>query len=48
MRSAAKKYNTNYKKKIDIDRDTFLPRLSPKEIIQCTGCGAFTIAATGL
>ena len=41
MRSAAKKYNTNYKKKIDIDRDTFLPRLSPKEIIQCTGCGAF-------
>lgn len=41
MRSAAKKYNTNYKKKIDIDRDTFLPRLSPKEIIQCAGCGAF-------
>jgi len=41
MRSAAKKYNTNYKKKIDIDRDTFLPRRSPKETIQCTGCGAF-------
>jgi hypothetical protein len=41
MRSAAKKYNTNYKKKVDIDRDTFLPRLSPKEIIQCAGCGAF-------
>ena len=41
MRSAAKKYNTNYKKKLDIDRDTFLPRRSPKEIIQCSGCGAF-------
>ena len=41
MRSAAKKYNTTYKKKIDIDRDTFLPRRSPKEIIQCAGCGAF-------
>ena len=41
MRSAAKKYTTTYKKKIDIDRDTFLPRRSPKEIIQCSGCGAF-------
>jgi NMD protein affecting ribosome stability and mRNA decay len=41
MRSAAKKYNTNYKKKIDLDRDTFLPRRSPKEIIQCSGCGAY-------
>jgi hypothetical protein len=41
MRSAAKKYNTTYKKKIDTHRDTFLPRQSPKEIIQCAGCGAF-------
>lgn len=41
MRSASKKYNTAYKKKIDVDRDTFLPRLAPKEIIQCAGCGAF-------
>jgi len=41
MKAAAKKYNTTYKKKIDIDRDTFLPRRSPKEIIQCSGCGAF-------
>src|SRR3972149_11018977 len=41
MKGAAKKYNTTYKKKIDIDRDTFLPRRSPKEIIQCSGCGAF-------
>ncbi len=38
---AAKRYNTQYKKKVDIDRDTYLPRLSPKEVIQCTGCGAF-------
>jgi hypothetical protein len=41
MRTGAKKYNTNYKKKIDVHHDTFLPRRSPKEIIQCTGCGAF-------
>lgn len=40
MRSATKKYNTLYKKKLDVDRDTYLPRLSPKEIIQCTGCAA--------
>ena len=41
MRSAAKKYNTNYKKRIDVFHDTFLPRRSPAEIIQCSGCGAF-------
>lgn len=41
MTTGAKKYNTNYKKKIDVHRDTFLPRRSPKEIIQCSGCGAF-------
>lgn len=40
MRSAAKKYNTAYKKKIDVHRDTFLPRRSPKNV-QCSGCGAF-------
>ena len=38
---AAKIYNTQYKKKVDVERDTYLPRLSPKEVIQCTGCGAF-------
>ena len=38
---AAKRYNTQYKKKVDVERDTYLPRLSPKEAIQCTGCGAF-------
>jgi hypothetical protein len=41
MRSAIKKYNTNYKKKVDVHRDGYLPRLAPKENIQCGGCGAF-------
>jgi hypothetical protein len=41
MTTGAKKYSTNYKKKIDLDRDTFLPLRSPKEIIHCSGCGAF-------
>ncbi len=41
MSATAKKYNTSYKKKIDVHKDTFLPKLSPKEIIQCSGCGAF-------
>ncbi|MGH7783301.1 MAG: BCAM0308 family protein [Candidatus Binatia bacterium] len=41
MTSAAKRYNTDYKKKVDVERDTYLPRRSPKEIIQCSGCGAF-------
>jgi hypothetical protein len=39
--AAAKKYNTQYKKKVDVERDTYLPRVSPKEVIHCTGCGAF-------
>jgi hypothetical protein len=38
---AAKRYNTQYKKKVDVERDSYLPKLSPKEVIQCTGCGAF-------
>lgn len=40
MRSP-KKYNTMYKKRVDVWRDTYLPRRSPKEVIQCSGCGAF-------
>jgi hypothetical protein len=40
MKSAVKKYNTAYKKRI-LERDPYLPRKSPKEIIQCSGCGAF-------
>lgn len=41
MRTGAKRYNNNYRKKLDVFRDTFLPRRSPGEIIQCSGCGAF-------
>jgi hypothetical protein len=40
MKSGVKKYNTAYKKRI-MERDTYLPLLSPKGIIQCSGCGAF-------
>jgi hypothetical protein len=40
MRSALKKYNTLYKKG-HTERDMYLPRLDPKGIIQCSGCGAF-------
>ena len=41
MGATVKKYSTNYKKKSDTDRDTFVPRRAPKESLQCTGCGAF-------
>jgi NMD protein affecting ribosome stability and mRNA decay len=40
MRSAPKKYNTLYKKG-HVERDMYLPRLDPKGVIQCSGCGAF-------
>jgi len=43
MRPAAKKYTTTYKKKVDVERDMYLPRRSPRGIIQCTGCGAFYV-----
>jgi len=33
MKSAVKKYNTSYKKKVDVERDPYLPKRSPKEII---------------
>ena len=41
MRTEAKRFNNNYRKKPDVFHDTFLPRRSPAEIIQCSGCGAF-------
>lgn len=40
MGATGKKYDTSYKKRTDTDRDTYLPRRSPKEMIQCAGCGA--------
>jgi hypothetical protein len=36
-----KRYDATYKKRTDIDEDSYLPGRSPKEIIQCSGCGAF-------
>ena len=41
MKTEAKRYNNNYRKKLDVFHDTFLPRRSPAEVIQCRGCGAF-------
>ena len=41
MKPAAKKYNTQYKKKVDVERDMYLPRSAPRETMQCSGCGAF-------
>jgi len=41
MATTAKKYDTSYKKKIDTDRDSYLLKRAPKEMIQCGGCGAF-------
>jgi hypothetical protein len=40
MGPSTKKYNTMYKKRV-LERDSYLPSRSPKEIIQCSGCGAF-------
>lgn len=40
MKSKLKKYNTAYKKG-HVEKDMYLPRLDPKGVIQCTGCGAF-------
>lgn len=37
MRSTGKKYNTAYKKKVDVDRDTFLPRRLPKNFFESSG-----------
>ncbi|HSE91029.1 MAG TPA: BCAM0308 family protein [Candidatus Binatia bacterium] len=42
MKSAVKKYNTAYKKRI-LERDSYLPKKSPAGIIQCRGCGAFYV-----
>jgi NMD protein affecting ribosome stability and mRNA decay len=40
MNGAGKGYNTSYKKKGDIGRDTYLPKKSPRGLIQCDNCGA--------
>src|SRR6516164_8386706 len=41
MSTTTKTYDTTYKKKVEVDRDRYLPRQTPRGIIQCPGCGAF-------
>jgi len=41
MSTTTKTYDTTYKKKVEVDRDRYLPRQTLKGIIQCSGCGAF-------
>lgn len=40
MTQTAKRYNTDYKKRVDVERDMYLPRKSPKGLLWCTDCGA--------
>jgi hypothetical protein len=41
MARQAKTYATAYKKKVDIERDTYQPKKSLQGTLQCRGCGAF-------
>jgi hypothetical protein len=41
MRPTAKRYNTNYKKHVDTEKDPYILRRSAKGVIQCSGCGCF-------
>lgn len=43
MKTAFKKYDTAVKKRLDTDtdRNAFLPKGAPREVIRCSGCGAF-------
>ena len=40
MTRGEKRYNTNYKKRVNVERDTYLPRRSPKGTLYCSSCGA--------
>ena len=40
MTQLAKRYTTSYKKRVDVERDPYLPRWSPKGILYCSRCGA--------
>jgi len=35
-----KRYNTAYKKRVDVETDTYLPRWSPKGLLRCPECGS--------
>jgi len=39
MVQLARRYTTSYKKKVDVERDSYLPRWSPKGRLYCNGCG---------
>ena len=40
MTAGNKRYTTTYKKRI-VEADMYLPKQSPKGVLQCRGCGAF-------
>jgi NMD protein affecting ribosome stability and mRNA decay len=40
MPKQARKYATAYKKHVDVERDVYLPRRTPKGLLWCTDCGA--------
>ena len=40
MSRGAKRYTTAYKKRVDVERDMYLPRCSPRGLLYCRGCGA--------
>jgi hypothetical protein len=40
MARSLKRYTTAYKKRVDVERDTYLPRRSPKGLLWCTDCGS--------
>ncbi len=40
MCRSRKAYTLAYKKRVDVERDTYLPRQSPKGLLWCTDCGA--------
>jgi NMD protein affecting ribosome stability and mRNA decay len=40
MTGITKRYNIDYKKRVDVERDTYLPIGSPKGLLSCAGCGA--------
>ena len=39
MKHRGKKYTSAYKKRVDLEFDTYLPKGSPEGILQCRGCG---------
>lgn len=40
MSVKAKRYTTIYKKRVDVDRDVYLPRRAPQGTVYCRGCDA--------